>query len=68
MLQDPLFLLVVIAVLVVLAILIFGIGVFARGGDFNRKHANRIMRYRIAAQAVAVVLILIFVFFRQQGG
>lgn len=68
MLQDPLFLLVVIAVLVVLAILIFGIGVFARGGDFNRKHANRIMRYRIGAQAVAVVLILIFVFFRQQGG
>ena len=68
MLQDPLFLLVVIAVLVVLAILIFGIGVFARGGDFNRKHANRIMRYRIAAQAVAVVLILIFVFFRRQGG
>lgn len=68
MLQDPLFLLVVIAVLVVLAILIFGIGVFARGGDFNRKHANRIMRYRIGAQAVAVVLILIFVFFRRQGG
>ncbi len=67
MLQDPLFLLVVIAVLVVLAILIFGIGVFARGGDFNRKHANRIMRYRIAAQAVAVVLILIFVFFRGRG-
>ena len=68
MLQDPLFILVVIAVLVVLAILMFGIGVFAKGGDFNRKHANRIMRYRIAAQGVAVVLILIFVFFRQQGG
>ena len=67
-LQDPLFILVVISVLVVLAILMFGIGVFAKGGDFNRKHANRIMRYRIAAQAVAVVLILIFVFFRRQGG
>ena len=67
-LQDPLFILVVISVLVVLAILKFGIGVFAKGGDFNRKHANRIMRYRIAAQAVAVVLILIFVFFRRQGG
>ena len=67
MLQDPLFILVVIAVLVVLAILMFGIGVFAKGGDFNRKHANRIMRYRIAAQAVAVVLILIFVFVRGRG-
>ena len=28
-----------------------GIGGFARGGEFNRKHANRIMRYRIMAQA-----------------
>ncbi|MDJ0826556.1 MAG: twin transmembrane helix small protein [Rhodobacter sp.] len=68
MLQDPLFILVAIAALIVLGILMVGIGGFARGGDFNRKHANRIMRYRIAAQAVAVVLILVFVFFRRMGG
>lgn len=68
MLQDPLFILVAIAVLVVLVILLIGIGGFARGGEFNRKHANRIMRYRIAAQAVAVLLILAFVFFRRMGG
>ena len=41
---------------------------FAKGGDFNRKHANRIMRYRIIAQAVAVALILVFVFARNFGG
>lgn len=68
MLQDPLFIVVAVAALAVLAILMVGIGGFAKGGDFNRKHANRIMRYRIAAQAVAVVLILIFVFFRRMGG
>ncbi|MDJ0629739.1 MAG: twin transmembrane helix small protein [Rhodobacter sp.] len=68
MLQDPLFILVAVAVLIVLGILMVGIGGFAKGGDFNRKHANRIMRYRIAAQAVAVVLILLFVFFRRMGG
>ncbi len=67
MLQEPLFILVVISVLVVLVILMVGIGAFAKGGAFNRKHANRIMRYRIAAQAVAVVFILIFVFFRGRG-
>ena len=39
-----------------------GIGGFAKGGDFNRKHANRIMRYRIIGQAVAVMLILLFVY------
>ena len=68
MLSDPLFILVAIAVLIVLLVLLTGIGGFAKGGDFNRKHANRIMRYRIYAQAVAIVLILIFVFVRRSGG
>lgn len=67
MLQDPLFIVVAIAVLIVLGILLTGVGGFAKGGDFNRKHANRIMRYRIYAQAVAVALILVFVFFRRGG-
>ena len=67
MLEDPLFILVAIAVLIVLAILLTGIGGFAKGGDFNKKHANRIMRYRIYAQAVAIVLILIFVVVRRGG-
>ncbi|MBV0913182.1 twin transmembrane helix small protein [Anianabacter salinae] len=68
MFQDPLFLIVVVATLAVLVILMIGIGGFAKGGDFNRKHANRIMRYRIYAQAVAIVVILGFVFFRRMGG
>lgn len=67
MLQDPLFILVVIAVLIVLGILLTGIGGFAKGGDFNKKHANRLMRYRIYAQFVAIVLILIFVLVRRGG-
>ena len=66
--QDPLFIVVVIACLVVLVILMIGIGGFAKGGEFNRKHGNRIMRYRIAAQAAAVLIILAFVFFRRMGG
>lgn len=68
MLQDPLFILVALAVLLVLGILLFGIGGFARGGEWNRRHANRIMRWRIYAQAGAVVLILIFVLLRRTGG
>lgn len=64
MASDPLFILVVIAVLIVLGILLLGIGTFGKGGDSNRKHANRIMRYRIGAQAVAVALILLYVYLR----
>lgn len=67
MLKDPLFILVAVSVLVVVGILMFGIGTFAKGGEFNKKHANKIMRYRIGAQAVAVVVILLFVFIRRMG-
>lgn len=62
--DDPLFWVVAIACLGVLVILMVGVGGFARGGDFNRKHANRLMRWRIAAQAVAIALILLFVWIR----
>ena len=61
--KDPLYIVATIAVLVVLVILMIGIGGFATGGEFNRKHANRIMRLRIIAQAAAVGLILLAVFF-----
>ena len=55
-------------VLIVLGILVFGVGTFGRGGDFNRRHANRIMRMRIVAQAVAVALVLLYVWLRGRGG
>lgn len=68
MLNDPLFLIAAAASLGVLVILMIGIGGFAKGGDFNKKHANRLMRYRIAAQAVAVLLIVAFAWLRSKGG
>ena len=66
--EDPLFVIVVVSLAAVAIILMIGIGGFGRGGEFNRKYANKIMRLRIAAQFIAVVLILLFVFFTQQGG
>ncbi len=68
MANDPLFWVVAVACLAVLAILMWGVGTFGRGGEYNRKNANKIMRYRIGAQFVAVLLILLFVFLRRQGG
>lgn len=67
MLSDPLFIVVAVAVLVVLFILLLGIGGFAKGGDFNKKYANKIMRARILAQFVAVLLILLFVLIRSSS-
>lgn len=68
LLHDPLFLTASALVLVVAGILIFGIGTFAKGGEFNRRNANRIMRWRIYMQAVAVGLVLLYVWLRRQGG
>ena len=48
------------AVLVVLAM---GTVSMVRGGDFNRRHGNKLMRLRVGLQALAVLLILIFVAF-----
>lgn len=67
MMQDPLFIIAAIACLAVVAVLLFGIGSFAKGGDFNKKYANKAMRWRIIAQFVAVVLILLFVWIRGKG-
>lgn len=67
MLKDPMFLLPALAALAVAAILMLGIGSFAKGGEFNRKHANRIMRWRLGAQFVAVVIIVALAWWRSGG-
>jgi hypothetical protein len=65
--SDPLFIVAAIASLAVLGILIFGIGSFARGGEFNKRNANRLMRWRLGAQFVAVILIVAFAYFKARG-
>ena len=54
--------LVVAAVILTAIVLIIGIGGFARGGEFNKKHGNKLMRLRILFQAVAIVLICIAIY------
>lgn len=68
MLSDPLFLLVVASIAVVVVVLIVGALGFSRGGEFNRKHGNRMMRYRVGAQLIAVVLLIIYAVTRGTGG
>tara|TARA_A100001011_G_scaffold314893_1_gene333304 strand:- start:486 stop:626 length:141 start_codon:yes stop_codon:yes gene_type:complete len=45
----------------------FGIGSFAKGGNFSKKYSNKLMRWRIIAQAIAVLLIIAFVYFKKGG-
>lgn len=66
MADNPFFYVIVIACLGVAAILAWGLSTFQTGSD--GKKSNKIMQLRIAAQAVAVVLIVAFAYFRSQGG
>lgn len=66
--EDPFFVLIVLACLAVVAILMMGLGGFAKGSGWAQKNSNKLMQYRIAAQFVAVILIVIYVYFRQNNG
>ena len=68
MFNDPFMVIIAIGALVVLGILAVGVGGFAKGGEFNRKNANKLMRWRIGMQALVVVLVLGYVAFRGMGG
>ena len=47
-----------VALLAVAGILGWGVLTMARGGEYNIKNSNRIMRYRIIFQAIALIMIL----------
>ena len=49
------------ATLVTLGIGVVGMG---RGGDFNRMHANRLMRWRVVFQGLAIASFLLFLIAR----
>lgn len=66
--DDPLLILVLLACAAVLVILMLGINSFRRGGDYALKNSNKFMRWRLAAQFIAVILILAVVYIRRQNG
>ena len=67
LMNDPIFLIATALTLVVAAILMFGIGSFAKGGDYNKRNGNRIMRWRLYAQFIAVIVIVGFAWLRSKG-
>jgi len=58
--------LVIIALAVVLAILLAGLFVMSLGGAIDKKWSNRLMRYRVLAQAVAILIVLAVLYFSNQ--
>ncbi len=44
-----------IAMLVTLGVLFSGLITMARGGELNRKYGNKLMRWRVIAQGIALL-------------
>jgi hypothetical protein len=59
--------LMIVAMLVTAGILFTGIIGMAKGGEFNRKWSNILMRYRIVAQFVALIFFGIAVMLLRSG-
>ncbi|MFC7333012.1 twin transmembrane helix small protein [Rhodocista pekingensis] len=51
--------LLIAAMLAVLGALVVGLVAMARGGEFAARHGNRLMRLRVALQALALVLFVL---------
>ncbi len=57
--------LIVIALGATLLVLAVGVVSMFRGGEFNRKYSNKLMRTRIAFQGATILLLLVgFLFLR----
>jgi len=54
---------VAIAVLVVACILVAGLYTLFKGGDVSRSWSNRLMRLRVLAQFIAIIVIMTVLYF-----
>ena len=63
MFSDPLFILVIAAGLSTLGVLVLGILSFAKSGEFHKRNANKIMRWRVGLQFLTVVLFMTWIYF-----
>ena len=59
--------LVGLALFATLAILVTGIVTMIHGGEFNAKHSNTLMRWRVFAQGVTVALFVLMLFLTMQN-
>ena len=50
---------------IVAGILGWGVLTMARGGEYNIRNSHRIMRYRIICQAIALVVILLLIWWKR---
>ncbi|NQZ13577.1 MAG: twin transmembrane helix small protein [Alphaproteobacteria bacterium] len=61
------FILMIISMALVLASLVIGLFAMIKGGEFNKKYGNKLMRARVTLQGVALGLFVLAVWARNSG-
>ncbi len=59
--------LLAVTLVAIVIVLLTGIIGMARGGDFNAKHGNKLMRMRVILQGLAIVLFLLLMVTAYRG-
>jgi len=65
---DVLNILILLAIAAVAVTLGFGIYSLYRGGDYARSNSNKLMRLRVALQALAIVLLCVGMWWKATHG
>jgi len=65
--SGVLFTVLIIAMVAVVGVLFFGLFTMARGGAYNQRNANKLMRWRVALQGVAILLFVLFMMLYHQS-
>ena len=56
---------IALSLLSVVAVLVLGLYSMMKGGEFNKKYGNKLMRLRVGLQAVAILLLALAAFLSQ---
>ena len=61
--MDALKILIILALLATIVSLFMGVVTMGRGGEVDKQHSNQLMRARVLFQGVALVLMLLALYF-----
>ncbi len=65
--DNPIYIIGAVLVLIVVVILALGLGNFAKGGAGAASRSNKLMRYRLVFQAIAVIFIVGAAYWKSRG-
>lgn len=60
--MNWLLILIIIGIFITAGIMFVGVASMSKGGDFNKKHGNKLMQARIISQFATLALVLLYLF------